>query len=70
MHPWEHIADEISKAGWSYGYVKQCVALKGWLWTVDAHRSDGHRYASQIETLLTAFIELQKVVWEVDAKLK
>ena len=36
----------------------------------DAHRSDGHRFVSQAETLLTAFNELQKMLRDVDAKSK
>jgi hypothetical protein len=73
MFDWEIIADQIAKAGWSYGYNKYLTDDKDSgevrvVYVADAHRSDGHRFVSQAETLMTAFIELQKVLRDVDLK--
>lgn len=73
MFYWEIIADQIAKAGWSYGYNKYLTGDKESgevrvVFVADAHRSDGHRFVSQAETLMTAFIELQKMVRDVGSK--
>jgi hypothetical protein len=57
---WEIIADKLSKAGWSLGWVS-AIDLKGrTIWIVDAHRDDGKRYVVRSEELLTAFLELEQ----------
>jgi len=38
---WEIIADNLSKAGWSWGCVSAVDANRGAIWIVDAHRDDG-----------------------------
>lgn len=73
MHYWEIIADQIAKAGWSYGHCKYLVEDRESgevrvVYVADAHRPDGHRFVSQAETLMTAFIELQKMLRDVDLK--
>ena len=41
MKSWEIIADNLSEAGWSYGYVS-AVDLEGrTIWIADAHHGDG-----------------------------
>ncbi len=41
MKNWEIIADNLSKAGWSWGWVS-AIDLEGrTIWIVDAHRGDG-----------------------------
>jgi len=57
MKYWEIIADNLSKAGWSWGYCS-IVTPHSWRWTVDAHR-DGRRYIVQPDELLTAFLRLE-----------
>jgi len=38
---WEIIADNVSKAGWSWGWVS-AIDLEGrTIWIADAHRHDG-----------------------------
>ena len=44
MKYWEIIADNLKKAGWSYGYVSAIDANGRTIWIVDAHRDDGKRY--------------------------
>jgi len=41
---WEIIADNLSKAGWSWGCVSAIDSSGQTIWIVDAHRGDGKRY--------------------------
>ena len=41
---WEVIADNLSKAGWSWGWVSAVDSKGRTLWIVDAHRDDGKRF--------------------------
>jgi hypothetical protein len=50
---WEIIADNLSKAGWSLGWVSAVDSHRRTIWIVDAHRGDGK---------LTAFVELESAV--------
>jgi hypothetical protein len=55
---WEIIADNLSKAGWSWG----CVALdSSWrtIWIADAHRDDGKRCVVCDDEKLTALVEVE-----------
>jgi hypothetical protein len=40
---WEIIADNLSKAGWSYGYVSAIDSAGRTIWIADAHRGGGKR---------------------------
>ena len=44
MTNWEVVADNLSKAGWSWGSVS--VVDSNWrtIWIADAHRGDGKRF--------------------------
>jgi hypothetical protein len=53
---WEIIADNLSKAGWSYGYVSAIDSEGRTIWIVDAHR-DGKRFIVRADEKLTAFLE-------------
>ena len=59
---WEIIADNLSKAGWSWG----CVAARDregrTIWIADAHRDNGKRYVVHADEILTAFLELERAV--------
>jgi hypothetical protein len=59
---WEIIADNLSKAGWSWG----CVAARDregrTIWIADAHRDDGRRFVVRADEILTAFLELERAV--------
>jgi len=45
MKYWEIIADNISKAGWSWGCVSAVDASGRTIWTADAHRDNGKRFS-------------------------
>jgi len=44
MKYWEIIADNLGKAGWSYGYVSTLDSLGRTIWIADAHRRHGTRF--------------------------
>ena len=43
MKYWEVIADNLSKAGWTWDSVATVDAHGRTIWIVDAHRDDGKR---------------------------
>ncbi len=43
MKYWEIVADNLSKVGWSLGWVSAIDSNGGTIWMVDAHRGDGKR---------------------------
>jgi len=45
---WEIIADNLSKAGWSWGCVSAIDSNGRTIWIVDAHRDDGRRFIVQL----------------------
>ena len=55
---WEIIADNLSKAGWSWGCVSAIDSNGRTIWIADAHRCDGKRFVVRADEKLTAFIEL------------
>ncbi len=59
MKPWEIIADNLSKAGWSWGCVASVDSEGRTIWIVDAHRDDGKRFIARSDEKLTAFLELE-----------
>jgi hypothetical protein len=56
------IADNLSKAGWSYGYVSALDREGRTIWIADAHRDDGRRFIVRADEILTAFLELERAV--------
>ena len=54
MKYWEIIADNLKKAGWSYGYVSAIDSRGRTIWIADAHRDDGRRFVVHADEL-TAF---------------
>jgi hypothetical protein len=56
---WETIANNLSKAGWSWGYVSAVDWEGRTIWIVDAHRGDGKRFVVRGDEKLTAFVELE-----------
>jgi hypothetical protein len=52
---WEIIADNLSKAGWSWGCVSAIDSNGRTIWIADAHRGDGKRFVVRAEEKLTAF---------------
>jgi hypothetical protein len=50
---WEVIADNLSKAGWSWGWVSALDGEERTIWIVDAHRDDGKRFVARADEKLT-----------------
>src|SRR5205809_7529289 len=59
---WEIIADDLSKAGWSWGCVSGVDSRGRAILVADAHRGDGQRLIVRPDEKLTAFIELERCV--------
>jgi hypothetical protein len=57
---WETIADNLSKAGWSWGCVSAIDSNGRTIWIADAHRDNGKRFVARAEEKLTAFLELAR----------
>jgi hypothetical protein len=55
---WEIIADNLSKAGWSWGWVSALDCEGCTIWIVDAHRHR-KRFVVRADEKLTAFVELE-----------
>jgi hypothetical protein len=62
MKAWEPIADNLSKAGWSWGCVSAVDSRGRTIWIVDAHRGDGQRFVVRADEKLTAFVELESAI--------
>jgi hypothetical protein len=59
---WEIIADNLSKAGCSWGCVSAIDANWRTIWIADAHRDDGKRFVVRAAEKLTAFLELESAI--------
>jgi hypothetical protein len=59
MACWEIIADNLSKAGWSWGCVSAVDSRGRRIFVADAHRGDEKRFVVRADERLTAFIELE-----------
>jgi hypothetical protein len=62
---WQIIADRLSKAGWSLGWVSALDLEGRTIWIVDAHRGDGRRFIVRADEKLSAFVELERQVLTV-----
>jgi hypothetical protein len=62
MNYWEIIADNLIKAGWSWGCVSAVDANGRTIWIVDAHRDNGKRLVRRADEKLTAFLELESAI--------
>ena len=60
---WEIIADNLSKAGWSWGCVSAIDRERRTIWIVDAH-GDGKRFIVRADEILTAFLEVERAIHE------
>jgi hypothetical protein len=63
----EIIADNLSKAGWSWGCVSAIDSNGRTIWIADAHRNNGKRFVVHAEEKLTAFVELEAAIRAVKA---
>jgi hypothetical protein len=59
---WEIIADNLSKAGWSWGCVSAIDSSGRTIWIADAHGDDGNRFVVHADEKLTAFLELESAI--------
>jgi hypothetical protein len=59
MNYWEIIADNLSKADWSWSYVSAIDSNGRTIWIADAHRDNEKRFVVRSDEKLTAFIELE-----------
>ena len=57
------IIDKIIKAGFSMGWVSALDGNGRTVWVVDAHR-DGKRFLVRADEKLTAFVELERAIYE------
>jgi len=62
MNYWEIISDNLSKAGWSWGYVSAIDSNGRTILVADAHRDDGKRFVVRADEKLAAFVELESVI--------
>jgi hypothetical protein len=69
MKYWEIIADNLSKAGWSWGCVSALDSGGRTIWIADAHRGDGKRFVVRVDEKLTAFIELELATRAISGSL-
>jgi hypothetical protein len=60
---WEVIADNLSKAGWSWGCVSALDSRGQTIWIADAHRDGGQRFVVRADDKLTGFLELESAIW-------
>jgi hypothetical protein len=58
-HVQEIIADNLSKAGWSWGCVSAIDSNGRTIFVADAHRGDGQRFIVHTDEKLTAFLQLE-----------
>jgi hypothetical protein len=58
----EITADNLSKAGWSWGCVSILDSEGRTSFVADAHRDDGKRFVVHAEEKLTAFVELESAI--------
>jgi len=56
------IADNLSKAGWSLGWVSAIDCNGRTIWIVDANGGDRRRFIVHADEKLTAFLELERAV--------
>jgi hypothetical protein len=64
------IADRLSAAGWSLGWVSAVDSQGRTIWIVDAHRDDGRRFIVRADEKLSAFLELERQALTVTFYLK
>ena len=59
---WEIVADNLSKAGWSWGCVSTIESNGPTIWIADAHRDNGKRFVVRTDEKLTAFLEIEAAI--------
>jgi hypothetical protein len=62
VREWEIIADNLSKAGWSWSCASALDLQGRTIWITDAHRGDGKRFVVRADEKLSAFLELERAI--------
>ncbi|PYJ77397.1 MAG: hypothetical protein DME69_10680 [Verrucomicrobia bacterium] len=62
MKYWEIIADNLSKAGWSWGCVSTADSNGRTIFIADARHGDGNRFVVRADKTLTAVVELESAI--------
>jgi hypothetical protein len=62
---WEIIADDLSKAGWSWGCVSAVDPHGRTIWIAGAHRDDRKRFIVHADNKPSGFVELEPQVLTV-----
>ena len=58
----ETVADNLSKAEWSWGCVSAIDSNGPTIWSADAHRGDGKHFVVRAGEKLTTFLELESAI--------
>jgi hypothetical protein len=58
----EIIADNLRKAGWSWGCISTINSSGQTIFVADAHRDDGRRFIVHADEKLSAFVEPERQV--------
>ena len=61
MKSWETIAENLSNAGFSWGYSSEIDPTGRVILTADAYARDGRRFTVLSDERLRAFLELERV---------
>ena len=64
----EIIADNLSKAGWSWGCASAVDSQGRTIWIVDAH-GYGKHFIVRADEKLTAFVELERAIHQFAVSL-
>ena len=62
MNYWEIIADNLSKAGWTWGCVLAIDSRGRTIFVADAQRDDNRWLIVRADEKLTAFVELESAI--------
>jgi len=65
---WEIIADNLSKAGFSMGWVSALDVKGRTIWIVDAH-GYGKCFIVRADEILTAFLEMERAIHQFAVNL-
>jgi hypothetical protein len=62
------IADNLSKTGWSWGYVSAVDSNGRTIFVANAHHDDGKRFVVRADEKLTAFLELESGISRISVR--
>jgi hypothetical protein len=66
---WEIIAENVRKAGWSWGWISSTDHEGRQFWVVAAERGDAGRFIVRADEKLTALTELERAIHEFAVSL-